>query len=95
MYTTASGSIAMVNKAAKAEVVTVRLDSRLRKRLDALAEVTDRSNSFLAAEAIESYLDLHEWQVAAIKEGVRQADAGEFAAPGAVQALMRRARNGR
>lgn len=82
----------MAVKSAKAEIVTVRLDTRLRKRLDALAEATDRSNSFLAAEAIESYLDLQEWQVAAIAEGIRQADAGEFAPRAELERTLRRAR---
>jgi RHH-type rel operon transcriptional repressor/antitoxin RelB len=30
-------------------------------------------------EAVNAYLDLHAWQHAHIGEGVRQADAGEFA----------------
>lgn len=82
----------MAVKSPKAEIVTVRLDSRLRKRLDALATATERSNSFLAAEAIETYLDLQEWQVQAIQEGIRQADAGEFAPSGAIERTLRRAR---
>lgn len=80
----------MAVKSPKAEVVTVRLDSRLRKRLDALAAATERSNSFLAAEAIQTYLDLQEWQVEAIKEGIRQADAGEFAPPEEIEALLKK-----
>jgi len=92
MYTFASRSFAVATKSPKAEIVTVRLDSRLRKRLDALADATDRSNSFLAAEAIESYLDLQEWQVAAIQEGIRQADAGQFASRESMEAIFRKAR---
>jgi len=38
----------------------------------------NRSKSFLAAQAIEEFLALQEWQVAAIKEGIDAADRGEL-----------------
>ena len=46
---------------------TVRVNSALKKRLEKLAKSTGRSRSFLAAEAIDAYLDVNEWQVAGIK----------------------------
>ena len=46
---------------------TVRVDSAVKKRLEKLAKSTGRSRSFIAAEAIGSYLDVNEWQVAGIK----------------------------
>jgi predicted transcriptional regulator len=49
------------------------------KRLGALAEATDRSKSFLAAQALEEYLSLQEWQIAAIRKGIKAADAGKLA----------------
>lgn len=85
----------MKSKADKQEAVTVRLDARLRRRLDALARSMDRSNAFLAAEAISGYVDQQEWQVSAIREGIRQADAGEFASRSRVEALLNRTRPGR
>jgi len=60
------------------EPVTLRLDAETRKRLDKLAKATDRSRAALAAEAVRQFIELNEWQVAAIEEGVRQADAGRF-----------------
>jgi predicted transcriptional regulator len=60
------------------EPVTLRLDAETRKRLDKLAKATDRSRAALAAEAVRQFIDLNEWQVAAIEEGVREADAGRF-----------------
>ena len=56
--------------------VTVRLDRKMRDRLEALARGTRRSKSFLAAEAIGAYVEAHEWQVAEIERGVKEADAG-------------------
>jgi len=60
------------------EPVTLRLDAETRKRLDKLAKATDRSRAALAAEAVRQFIDLNEWQVAAIEAGVREADAGRF-----------------
>ena len=48
-------------------VTSARLPAALKKRVDRLAVATDRSRNFIIQEAIESYLDVNEWQVAAIK----------------------------
>ena len=60
------------------EPVTLRLDAATRKRLDRLAKATDRSRAALAAEAIRQFVEINEWQIAAIREGVREADRGQF-----------------
>lgn len=60
------------------EPVTLRLDSAICKRLDRLSKATDRSRSALAAEAIRQFVELNEWQIAAIEEGVREAEQGRF-----------------
>ncbi|EGJ51751.1 transcriptional regulator, CopG family [Desulfocurvibacter africanus subsp. africanus str. Walvis Bay] len=59
--------------------VTTRLDNETQAKLEALAKATDRSRSWLVADAIRRYVEEESWQVAAIEEGVRQADAGDFA----------------
>ncbi len=69
---------------ADTEIVTVRLDRNVKRRLDALARAAKRSKSFLAAEAIAAYVDSQEWQLAAIHEGVAAADRGELVAHDAV-----------
>jgi predicted transcriptional regulator len=56
---------------------TVRVDSAAKKRLEKLAKSTGRSRSFLAAEAINEYLDVNEWQVAGIKKAIASLDRGE------------------
>ena len=58
--------------------MTLRLTVPTRKRLERLAKATARSKAFLAQEAIESYLDLQEWQVAAVERGLRDADEGRL-----------------
>ena len=57
--------------------VSVRIDPVIKKRLEKLAKSTGRSRSFLAAEAINEYLDLNEWQVAGIQKAVASLDRGE------------------
>ncbi len=60
------------------ELVSFRFEKTLKQRLGDLAEATGRSQTFLAEEAIRQYCDLQSWQIAAIKEGIRAADAGEL-----------------
>ena len=57
--------------------VSVRIDLVAKKRLEKLAKSTGRSRSFLAAEAINGYLDLNEWQVAGVEKAVASLDHGE------------------
>jgi len=60
------------------DVLTLRLNSKLTKKLDNLAKATERSRSFLVAEAVREYVALNEWQIEEIKQGLREADAGDF-----------------
>ena len=57
--------------------VSIRIDPASKKRLEKLAKSTGRSRSFLAAEAINEYLDLNEWQVAGIQKAVASLDRCE------------------
>jgi len=60
--------------------MTLRVDAATRQRLDRLAKSTSRTRAFLAETAIKSYLDQNEWQIAAIEQGKRDADAGNVIA---------------
>jgi predicted transcriptional regulator len=64
---------------AKSAMMTVRLTPELSAKLDALARDTKRSKSFLATEAIASYIDRNAWQIAEIRKGLEEARSG---APG-------------
>ena len=44
---------------AGSSVLTLRLDPKLKKQLDRLSEATNRSRSFVAAEAIREYVALN------------------------------------
>ena len=69
---------------ATSALLTLRLDRATSQRLARLAKSTDRTRSRLAAEAISKYLDDNAWQVEAIEDGVRAADAGEVVSHAAV-----------
>lgn len=56
---------------------TVRVESQVKKRLEKLARSTGRTRSFLAAEALNEYLDLNEWQVGGVKQAMASLDRGE------------------
>ena len=70
--------------------MTIRLEDDLRDELDRLAESTQRSRSWLAAEAVRQYVDLHSWQVAQVEKAIEQADAGDFATDAEVEAVAKR-----
>ena len=54
--------------------LSIRVDDDQKERLEALAESTGRSRSFLAAEAIREYLDANEWQVAGVRAAIKAID---------------------
>jgi RHH-type rel operon transcriptional repressor/antitoxin RelB len=59
------------------DTVSVRLARTTKARLQQLAKSAGRSRAFLAAEAIEEYLDINEWQVAGILGAIASLDRGK------------------
>lgn len=70
--------------------MTIRLEDEVKDRLDRLADSTNRSKSYLAAEAIRAFVEINEWQVAEIRAAIKEADAGEFASEKDVAALAKK-----
>ena len=68
--------------------MTIRLEPALKQRLDHLAEATQRSKSFLAAQAIREFVDLNEWQVQEIRDALAEADREEFASDDLVRDVL-------
>lgn len=69
---------------AQSITITIRLPTGVCDRLESLAEATKRSRSFLAAEAIEKYVNIEQWQVAGIEQSLddeRRGLADEEMAP--------------
>lgn len=76
--------------ASNSTVLTLRLDPAIKKKLDKLATATQRSRSFLAAEAIREYVSLNEWQIEEIRKGVEEANRGEFAPAAEVEKVLKK-----
>jgi RHH-type transcriptional regulator, rel operon repressor / antitoxin RelB len=70
--------------------MTLRLEDDVKTRLDKLADATQRSKSFLAAEAIREYVENNEWQIREIKAALKEANAGDFASDAEVAALAKK-----
>lgn len=62
----------------KTDVITVRVSPDTKRRLEVLAEVTERTQSWLTESALQNYLNDQEWQVQRIQEGIAAADRGEY-----------------
>jgi predicted transcriptional regulator len=69
----------------RSTTLSVRVDAAAKKRLERLAKSTGRSRSFLAAEAINEYLEINEWQVAGIKRAIASLDRGHGVTHGRVK----------
>jgi predicted transcriptional regulator len=75
---------------ASQKILTLRLESELRIKLDKLATATRRSRSFLAAEAIRDYVALNSWQIGEIHKALGEADRGEFASEKEVKRVAKK-----
>lgn len=75
------------------ENITFRLDSEKRTALDVIAAGLDRDRSYILNEAINLYLEMHQWQIEEIQRGIAEADAGDFASKEEVQTVFARLTN--
>ena len=70
--------------------MTIRLEDEVKARLDKLADSTNRSKSFLAAQAIREFVENNDWQIAEIQASLMEADAGDFATDKEMAALAKK-----
>ena len=59
-----------------------------RKRLGHIAEAFGKNLSAVINEALDQYIELHEWQLTHIRKGVKAARSGDFAAEAEVKAFF-------
>jgi RHH-type transcriptional regulator, rel operon repressor / antitoxin RelB len=71
-------------------VLTLRLNSKLKKQLDRLSRAMNRTRSFVASEAIREYVTLNEWQIEEIKKGIAEAERGDFATDDDVNRVVKK-----
>jgi len=59
--------------------VSARLAETTSSKLEFLAQTTKRSKSYLVGEAVQEYIKVQKWQIAAMKKGLEPAEQGDFA----------------
>jgi predicted transcriptional regulator len=69
------------------QTISFRLESDKVSALDALAESLDRDRTYLLNEAVQTYLDLQQWQLDEIRAGLADADAGRVVDHRKIRAL--------
>ncbi len=74
--------------AIKDSQVSVRLPNELKDRMETYAQLTGRTKSHVAMEALAAYLDDRIPQIEDLKEAVQAADRGEFASDAEVAAVF-------
>jgi predicted transcriptional regulator len=57
-------------------ILSVRIDRETKERLEALAQRSRRSKSYLAAEAIAAYVEAESWQLDEIHAAMKDLDSG-------------------
>jgi predicted transcriptional regulator len=70
--------------------VSLRLPNALKDRIETYAQLTGRSKSHVAMEALSDYLDWRLPQIEDLKEAVAAADAGDFATDAEVEQAFKR-----
>lgn len=71
-----------------AKTINVRLPETLYDQIEELAKATERTKSFLTIDALTRYVEREAWQIRDIHEGIKEADAGEFATDDQVKAVF-------
>lgn len=61
----------------QSETVTVRLPVEVKQKLEALSASTNRSKSWLAAQAISAYVEEQAWQIQQIEDAIEIADSDQ------------------
>jgi RHH-type rel operon transcriptional repressor/antitoxin RelB len=71
-----------------ARTINVRLPEALYNQIEELAKVTARTKSFLAIDALTNYVQTESWQIRDIQDGIKEADASEFASDKQAKAVF-------
>ena len=61
-----------------AKTISFRTQAEKIKVLDSLASLQDRDRTYLLNEALDHYLDLNQYHLSQIREGLQQANAGKL-----------------
>lgn len=70
------------------QTIMASLDAETHQCLKMLADQSGSTESELAGQAIRKFIENQLWQIEAIREGIRQAEAGQFATEARVKAVF-------
>jgi len=68
--------------------MTVRLPVDLADQLEKLIQATGRNKSAITVAALTEYVEAEAWQIQDIKQGIDEANRGEFASDSEVNAFF-------
>jgi predicted transcriptional regulator len=77
------------------KTISFRIPAETVDTLDALAASLDRDRTYLLNEAVERYLDLNQYHIKLIEQGLRAATAGDFVPDAKMKKLFARMRRAR
>jgi len=63
---------------AETTTITIRIPTELKTRLDRLAELTERSRTYVAAKALEEYVAYELDLVESLRQGIEDFEAGRY-----------------
>jgi predicted transcriptional regulator len=70
------------------KTISFRMNSDTVDTLDELAETMDRDRTYLLNEAVERYLELNEYHIRLIKQGLRAAKEGKLVSHADVKKMI-------
>ena len=73
----------------EAPLETIRLTSELDEQVTKIAKAMNRPKSWVIEQAVKDFVAVQEWHLAAIDEGIRDADAGRVIPHNDVAAWVR------
>lgn len=77
------------SESSKTSPVSVRLRPEVSAQVAAIAQALDRPKSWVIEQAVLEFVQAQAWQIAAIEDGIRAADAGRVVPHDAVAAWVR------
>lgn len=75
--------------------VTIRTDEKTVEKLDQVAEQLDRNRNWVVNEALNQYLEMHDWRLGHIRQGIADTDAGRSITTGELKDRIRKRHAGR
>ena len=81
-------SASLTKETSATRTINVRLPANVYEQLEALAQATARTKSFVTVQALSTYLEEQSWQTQDIEVALQEADRGDFASEAEVQAVF-------